>query len=1039
VAQQQAVSNKTSKLQLVRRATLPKNPVAFTAAQQSVINHRGSPLLVTGPAGSGKSTTLIAAISARINEGCDPNTILAITYGRESASKLRDLIATSNPSSHTVNEPIARTFHSIAFLILNDHSLNDSDLNENVGSEKQYILLSGAEQDAEITQLLLADAKLEKENPGSTDWPSELLAALTTRGFAKELRDFIGRATERGSSPEELVKYADKYGQKYWPAICKFWHRYQGAVALRNATTTYSLNRIDPSEIIIAAGIKLENNLKLQQKYQKLFPVIYVDEFQESDRGQRKLLELLSGPELIIFADPQSAVGRFRGADPENLLSDIEKLGITNQIKLGQSFRQIKKTSVAKLSSATEEANYIAHQFRSAHLKEGLAWSQMVVILRSPGSQVSALQRAFAINNVPVEIDALALSLADNPAIKPILTLAQIALKQISLIPANWEIIEELLHSEFAGADAISIRQMRIALSKAEKINKSSDAKTSTELILDALTAPTISIDWDQAAPLKRLNDLISLAVKSLRSKGDISDLLWAIWSNGKNYEGQLISKSWQASALNGGVTGAIADNNLDAVIQLFEVARRFSERMPGAAPQLFITQLLGEKILSDSITATAQRNEVVKVLTVHSAKGQEWQFVALAGMQEGVWPNLKQRGSLLGSERLVEIFRHGISNPQALDAISASGLMEDEDRLLNVASTRSTNQLLITAVQQEDNEPSRYFTKFAGEEIEFTKPQRSITQPALIAELRSILINANDEKEKEFAARALKTLAENGASAADPRNWLGTLETSDDTPVIKSDEQLRVSPSYLESFDECGVKWMLERSGGRDSDSTAQVLGSAIHVLAAQFKDNPQLSVDDLQDRLKGAWSLIDMNKGWIKDYEYRRASTMLHKFFTWQLARGNKLVDVERRFEFELGGAKVTGSIDRLELTSENKFYIVDLKTGQSAVSAEDAKTNKQLQVYQLAVVENGVDPKLDSNQVSGAELLFVGDQKVKSASVRAQSEIDADQVRAELLNSAQGMSAAIFTAKINDRCRTCSLKSSCPIQPQGRRVIE
>ena len=1034
MAQQSAANLKSNKLQLVRAVNAPKNSITFSAAQQKVISHRGTPLLVTGPAGSGKTETLIAAISGRIDEGCDPNSILAITYGRESASKLRDLIATANPKRHTVNEPIARTFHSIAFLILNDHSFNSG---EEV--QKQYILLSGAEQDAEIRQLLLEDAKLEKESPGSTDWPTELVAALTTRGFAKELRDFIGRATERGSSPEELVNYADKYGQKYWPAICKFWSRYQGAVALRNATTTHSLNRIDPSEIIIAAGIKLEENQQLRQKYQKLFPIIYVDEFQESDRGQRKLLELLSGPELIIFADPQSTVGRFRGADPENLFADLEKMGVSNQIKLDESFRKIKTTSVAKLSSATEEANYIAHQFRSAYLKEGIPWSQMAVILRSPGTQVSALQRAFAINNVPVEIDALALSLADNPAIKPILTIAQIALNQISLIPANWEIIEELLHSEFAGADAISIRQMRIALSKAEKINQSSDAKSSTELILDALTAPSIGIDWDQAAPLKRLNDLISLATKSIKAKGDISDLLWAIWSNAKNYEGQLISQSWQNAALAGGTTGAIADNNLDAVIQLFEVARRFSERMPGAKPQLFINQLLGEKILSDSITATAQRNEVVKVLTVHSAKGQQWQFVALAGMQEGVWPNLKQRGSLLGSERLVEIFRHGISNPQALDAISASGLIEDEDRLLNVAVTRSTDQLLITAIQQEDNEPSRYFTKFAGDEIEFTKPQRSITQPALVAELRGILLNANDQKEKEFAARALKTLATNGAYAADPKNWLGTLEISQDAPVVKDDEQLRISPSYLESFDDCGVKWMLERSGGRDSDSTAQVLGSAIHVLAAQFKDNPDLSVDDLQERLKGAWSLIDMNKGWIKDYEYRRASTMLHKFFTWQLARGNKLVDVERRFEFELGGAKVTGSIDRLELNSENKFYIVDLKTGQSSVSAEDAKSNKQLQVYQLAVVENGFEPKLENNEVAGAELLFVGDQKTKSASVRAQSEIDADQVRADLLNSAAGMSAATFTAKINDRCRTCSLKSSCPIQPQGRRVIE
>ena len=115
-------------------------------------------------------------------------------------------------------------------------------------------------------------------------------------------------------------------------------------------------------------------------------------------------------------------------------------------------------------------------------------------------------------------------------------------------------------------------------------------------LILDALTSPSISIPWDQAAPLKRLNDLISVATKSLKNKGDISDLLWAIWSNATNYEGELLSQSWRSAALSGGTSGAIADANLDAVIQLFEVARRFTERMPVAKPALFINQLLGEK-----------------------------------------------------------------------------------------------------------------------------------------------------------------------------------------------------------------------------------------------------------------------------------------------------------------------------------------------------------------------------------------------------------------------------------------------------------
>ena len=233
----------------------------------------------------------------------------------------------------------------------------------------------------------------------------------------------------------------------------------------------------------------------------------------------------------------------------------------------------------------------------------------------------------------------------------------------------------------------------------------------------------------------------------SSRSK-DISDLLWSIWSSAKNYEGELISTNWQQQALAGGNRGAIADQNLDALITLFEVARRFSERLPGAKAGLFIDQLISEKILSDSISASAQRGEVVQVMTVHSAKGLQWRYVALAGMQEGSWPNLKLRGSLLGSERLVEIFRHGISNPAQLEAISASGLAEDERRLLNVALSRASEKIFITAVLQEDNQPSSYFDKFAGEQTQITQTQRAITQPALVATLRSIA-NKTDKKEE--------------------------------------------------------------------------------------------------------------------------------------------------------------------------------------------------------------------------------------------------------------------------------------------------
>jgi superfamily I DNA/RNA helicase len=145
-----AASKSTPELKLVR-TNLKTDLISdekLTQQQKQVINHRGSQLLVLGHAGSGKSSTLVKAIANRISSGEDPNSILAITYGRSSANELRDQIASANPEKHTVNEPIARTFHSIAFLILNDQLAN------NDGADKKYVLLSGAEQDAQLRQLL---------------------------------------------------------------------------------------------------------------------------------------------------------------------------------------------------------------------------------------------------------------------------------------------------------------------------------------------------------------------------------------------------------------------------------------------------------------------------------------------------------------------------------------------------------------------------------------------------------------------------------------------------------------------------------------------------------------------------------------------------------------------------------------------------------------------------------------------------------------------------------------------------------------------
>ena len=182
-------------------------PVELDALQSQAVSHRGSPLLIAGGPGTGKTTVLIEAAVSRINSGQDPDSILLLTYGRESASQLRDEIALR--TSGTMNEPLARTFYSLAYSIIKMKT----------GSQyHEPILLSGPEQENFIEQLLQGDVA-----DGYRKWPIDLQDGidkkgnpLLTQGFIRELRDLIMRANERGITPDALAKRGDMVGEKYW-------------------------------------------------------------------------------------------------------------------------------------------------------------------------------------------------------------------------------------------------------------------------------------------------------------------------------------------------------------------------------------------------------------------------------------------------------------------------------------------------------------------------------------------------------------------------------------------------------------------------------------------------------------------------------------------------------------------------------------------------------------------------------------------------------------------------------------------------------
>ena len=285
-----------------------------------------------------------------------------------------------------------------------------------------------------------------------------------------------------------------------------------------------------------------------------------------------------------------------------------------------------------------------------------------------------------------------------------------------------------------------------------------------------------------------------------------------------------------------------------------------------------------------------------------------------------------------------------------------------------------------------------------------------------------------------------MQTLAAREIQSAKVENWLGGLQLSTTEPILPPDSQVSVSPSNLQSFSECGLKWFIEKSGGRDGDSTAQLLGIAIHSLAAMLKGEPGLTFDELATRLENGWQLIDGNKGWVRDYQFSLALEKLEKFYKWHSDNKSKrtLFAVEAEFEKVIGRALFNGSVDRVEVDSEGRVYIVDLKTGAPDISKKKAEDHKQLAGYQLAVYEEAFSGESPGTESAGAELLFLGTDG-KSAAAKPQLVKEHETIKAEVIAAADAMSANEFTATVNDRCRMCAVKGLCPIQPQGRTVID
>ncbi|MFF9123704.1 ATP-dependent helicase [Streptomyces sp. NPDC014889] len=1137
---------------LVRTPPTRPDPPRLDAAQRSVVDHRTGPLLVLAGPGTGKTTTLVESVAARIARGQDPDRILVLTFSRRAAVDLRDRMALRTGAAQV---PQATTFHSFCYALVRAHQ--DSEL-----FVEPLRLLSGPEQDVTVRSLLAGQADLERLGLAHVRWPDELRACLTTRGFADEVRAVLARSRELGLGPDALAAFARSIGRPDWQAAAAFLAEYLDVLDLRGV--------LDYAELVHRA-VLLARRPEVAERLAARYDAVYVDEYQDTDPAQVRLLRALAGGgrTLLAFGDPDQSIYAFRGADvngilqfpqtfpradgapaPVQVLRTSRRSGaallaatrlLTRRMPLTRlpadkvrAHRELTpvrdggRVEVHTYPTAGTEVDNIADILRRAHLEDGVPWSEMAVLVRAGGRSIPGLRRALTAAGVPLDIDGHDLPLRHEPAVAPLLTaLRAVATAEMgrrsedtvagepvgpageqaadaeewaagtgksaagtqertagtgnqaaaaeeqaahvqpredpeadAAADACWldtETALTLLASPLAGMDAADLRRLGRALREEERAAGNPLPPPSDRLLARALAHPErlVAHDPTYARGAQRLGALLGKARERLAGGGTAEEALWDLW-DGTPWPSRL-----ERAARRGGAAGRNADRDLDAVCALFATAARAEERTGGLGALNFLAEIEAEDIAADTLTRRAVRPDAVRLMTAHRSKGLQWRLVVVAGVQEGLWPDLRRRGSLLEADR---IGRDGLAAP-----LTPGALLAEERRLFYVAATRARERLVVTAVKapaDDGDQPSRFLTELGVEPRDVTsRPRRPLSVAALVAELRATTVDPRASAAlRRTAAHRLARLAaladDEGrplVPAAHPYRWWGMADpTESKVPLRDRDQPVALSGSALDQLaNTCALQWFLSREVKADAPATAaQGFGNVVHVLAdevASGRSPADLAV--LMERLETVWNALAFDAPWKSAQEKEHARVALERFLNWHVLEraGRTPVAGEHDFDvtLEAGGyqVRIRGSMDRVEADGEGRAYVVDFKTGKQAPTGAEVARHPQLAVYQLAVREGAVDEVFDGirPEPGGAELVQLRQGAAKRdggdslPKVQTQEPLEGEWAGELLATAAGKVLDERFTPTAGQHCAHCAFRASCSARPEGRHIVE
>ncbi len=955
--------------------------------QQEAIAHAHGPMLVVAGAGTGKTSVLIHRIARLVQQGhAKPEEILALTYTVGAAGEMRDRVRTL----------LGKQIHSATF---HDYCLG---LLERAGKD------FGVLDDKDLWIFLrkrIHELRLE-----------HYVRAANVGQFLNDLLSFFSRCHDELVTPEKYAAYVARLerGELPVPRVAKSRDQLSDDEVIGRcqeisrvfATTEVWLREKNLGtfgHMITRAHDLLTSDENLLAGERARFPFILVDEFQDANFAQIKILSTLAGTEANVFGvgDPDQAIYRFRGASSAAFHLFLRNFPQTKLVVLGKNRRSV--TPILQCAFAVVDKNPPVFA-----AKESGALAYRRTPLQSAREE-EARKKGKPMLTVPVEAISFKGKDAEAPdvvrIIEEIKTHSRCKWRDFGILYRSHiqrdEVVQELAGHEIP----FSIENMDVS---------------DTPEVRDLFACVAVAVDLGSDASLFRAAALPQFDV----DPEQLRTALRAIAQESK--EGAAVTLASVLDTVAGG--GAVLEcvrRARDEVIRkqaktrsaLQLIGKQFGLDPSTAAVQATLkfasdwenkatteTGELGEWIEylnyfreAGGVIPIASKpdEDAVRLMTVHGAKGLEFSHVFILRATSGSFPTGYR-------ESLVE-FPGELRDPDSAAVGDDKTLHDQEERrLFYVAMTRAKDSLRIYGKQGigRDKTPAGYM-------------RETITNPGLQPWLRPRVALPSQPELIEIAAAADESYSEASRLGA----WLAL-------PAIEGLDA-RLSASAVETYETCPLQFKFEREWKLSRQLHAALqYGAAVHRVLRTYYDSVRLgrpkTEDELIELFRDDLAASKIQDEYQRDLYLKQGVAQLRNFLEGNHARPSpEVLHTEEWFDVQMGGTKVAGRIDRMDRAADGTVTIVDYKTGK-ARPQEDADESLQLSIYAIAAREKW--------GYRVGEVVFhnlEGNVEVTSR----RTDFQLEQARERVHGAAQHISAGNFNPNLGYHCTFCAFRGLCP----------